>query len=115
LCTAAYRIVQEALTNVMRHAEADRIAIRLQEDGDTITLTVTDDGKGIDSARVREGLSFGIIGMRERAQALGGRFFISSVPGNGTTVTARFPLKSAEPQPEIRQRGLFTSTNQEIS
>ena len=89
--TAIFRIFQETLTNVARHADASKVDVRLaREDGD-LTLEVHDDGKGIpeDKLKIRE--SLGILGMRERAMLLGGELTISSPPGTGTTVRVRIP------------------------
>ena len=94
--TALFRICQEALTNVTRHARATRVVIRLSGRDGTVALEVTDDGVGIPPERVDAPASFGLIGMRERATALDGSFHIAGSPGSGTTVavtvsTARVP------------------------
>lgn len=90
--TALYRIVQESLTNIARHAQARRVQIRLMHRAGLLVLEVKDDGKGFAlQARQWTG-SLGIAGMRERALALGGSMEIVSRPGNGTTVRARLPL-----------------------
>ena len=91
--TAAYRVVQEALTNVVRHARAQEVIVRLWTTDDTLSVQVEDLGVGFDrdaaiSARVSSGLS----GMRERAALLGGRLSIESTPGYGTHLTAEFPI-----------------------
>lgn len=87
-----FRIAQEALTNVIRHAEAQIVEIRLITMCEKIVLTVCDDGKGIPS-RVPDGeKSFGIIGMRERAMLLGGHLSICGDQKQGTTVTATVPV-----------------------
>ncbi|MFF4778469.1 sensor histidine kinase [Microtetraspora fusca] len=91
---AAYRVVQEALTNVRRHARAERVRVTLSRDTE-LRVTVTDDGIGLPEDR-RAGV--GTSSMRERAAELGGSCVIASAPGGGTTVEARFPLASpAEP------------------
>jgi signal transduction histidine kinase len=91
--TAAYRIVQEALTNVARHAEVGEVTVRLWADRDTLGVQVEDQGAGFDveSALVR-GTSSGLSGMHERVTLLGGQLTIESVPGVGTRLTAEFPL-----------------------
>jgi signal transduction histidine kinase len=90
---AAYRIVQEALTNVARHAEAQQCTIHLTLDDKTLTLEASDDGQGF-SPRRRSGI--GLSSMRERAEELGGTFEIESTPGRGTTVRACLPLPDEE-------------------
>lgn len=85
-----YRVVQECLTNVSKHANATEVAIVLARDADgTLRLTVTDDGDGFDPHLVRPGL--GLLGMRERIEALGGGFKAISVPGNGASVAIELP------------------------
>ena len=91
ISTALFRIAQELLTNVVRHAAASRVHIRLYQDNGIVTLEVTDNGKGI----TREGMttphSFGLRGMQERASLLGGHFRIVGTPGVGTTAIASVP------------------------
>ena len=93
-----YRIVQECLTNIMKHASARRVAVRLHrtcEGGnDFVRLTVQDDGTGFDPAVRGSGL--GLIGMRERVEGLAGSFRVTSAPGAGTTVTVSLPLTTSE-------------------
>ena len=94
-----YRIVQECLTNVIRHAEATRadIAIAHLTDpalGDVVRVSVSDDGKGLAQRNESEATRFGLMGMRERVQALGGEFRIGGRPGEGVTVTAVIPAKT---------------------
>jgi two-component system, NarL family, sensor kinase len=88
-----YRIAQEALTNVRKHAHAHSAEISLRRRGGTLTLSVRDDGRGFDRARREAPSGVGLIGMRERARLLGGRLRISSAPDRGTTVVARIPLE----------------------
>ncbi len=89
--TVAFRIVQEALTNVLRHAQAREVRVRLDRREDVLLVMVRDDGVGFDPEEVgRRGL--GLAGMRERAELVGGTVQILSVPGVGTTVLARLPV-----------------------
>jgi two-component system, NarL family, sensor histidine kinase DevS len=90
--TALYRIVQEAFTNVLKHATATRVSLRLHQGDGSVTLTVHDDGKGFDPENVRDG-SFGLVGMRERAGLLGGRLTIESSEDAGTMLKAEIPLR----------------------
>ncbi len=89
---ALYRIVQESLTNVGRHAQATVVGIQLKEDGRDYLLTVTDNGRGLDSDADNEG--GGLLGMRERAELLGGRFEAANLPGDGFRVSARIPIRT---------------------
>jgi signal transduction histidine kinase len=88
--STCYRLVQEALTNVARHAAASRVEIRVEGQGDLVELSVSDDGQGFDPAS-RKLKSRGVIGMRERVELLGGELRLESAPGKGTTITARLP------------------------
>ena len=90
--TAAFRILQEALTNVARHAAARRASVRLSSDSETLRLEIRDDGGGIPKDRIESSRSLGLIGMRERARALGGDVTIARSNGRGTTVTLTIPL-----------------------
>ncbi len=93
-----FRIAQEALTNVVRHAEARVVEIDLAASEGAIVLTVHDDGKGIAADSIESNESVGIIGMRERAMLINGHFSIHGAPGQGTTVRVTAPL---EPTPEV--------------
>jgi signal transduction histidine kinase len=86
-----YRILQEALTNVARHAAAKRVAVDITRDDVALGLLVEDDGVGFDVKRIA-GISLGLRGMRERAMLLGGSIQIESARGKGTTVRARIPI-----------------------
>ena len=91
--TATFRIFQECLTNVIRHAQANRVRVALCQEEDSILLVVEDDGVGFSESGLSNSLgSLGLLGMKERAQYCGGDVQISSSPGNGTTVTVRVPL-----------------------
>jgi len=89
---AIFRIVQAALTNVARHAEASRAVIALMKRKDGLILTVTDNGKGINRKLIYSHASLGITGMRERALALGGTFAFAGSRSKGTVLTVRIPL-----------------------
>ncbi|MFO1193335.1 MAG: PAS domain S-box protein [Rhodoferax sp.] len=101
--TACFRVVQEALTNITRHAHAQRVDIHLFHDGEALVLTIHDDGCGFDVAAVREraaaGDSIGLLGMKERATLLGGQLDIESIPGLGSTVRMRCPLPLPQESP----------------
>jgi signal transduction histidine kinase len=91
--SAVYRIVQEALTNVAKHAKAQTVDVALEAADRVIRVSVTDDGCGFsppDNPGARAGL--GLIGMRERAVMLGGTFRVDSTPGRGTTIDIRIPF-----------------------
>jgi signal transduction histidine kinase len=94
VATASFRVAQEALTNVLRHAQANHVWIDLQQEAGEVRLTVRDDGIGLDTnevgQRALQGMSAGLLGMRERAEMLGGRLVIESVPGNGTVILVWF-------------------------
>jgi signal transduction histidine kinase len=89
---ALFRIVQEALTNVVRHAHAGAVRITLRERGNALTLVVKDNGRGITRAETSSVESIGLLGMAERARLLGGRVKVAGVPGRGTTVTVQIPV-----------------------
>ena len=91
--TAAFRIFQECLTNVIRHAQAKSVHVSLCQEDENILLIVEDDGVGFCQSDLSNSLgSLGLLGMKERAQFCGGDVQISSSPGNGTTVTVRVPV-----------------------
>jgi PAS domain S-box-containing protein len=94
--TALYRIAQEALNNVARHAKASEARVELRLDDDGVRLEIGDDGRGFDSGTESAGGHFGLHNMRERAQAIGARFAITTGPGRGTVVTVEWPLKEGE-------------------
>jgi signal transduction histidine kinase len=89
--TALYRIVQESLTNIVKHARAGGVSITLGRKRSAVTVVVEDDGVGFDPARTREE-GLGLIGMRERVALVGGRLTIESRPGAGTTFVAEVPV-----------------------
>jgi signal transduction histidine kinase len=96
--TACFRVAQEALTNVVRHAQARQIRVEVRHRGADLELLIQDDGVGFDLAAARERASreasFGLLGMEERVQLAGGQIVIESAPGRGTTIRVRFPLTS---------------------
>lgn len=89
-----YRVVQEALTNVVRHANAENASVIVTASATWIQLIIEDDGKGFDPSKVSTGKHFGLAGMRERLELLGGSLHIESSSGRGTTLSARLPLSS---------------------
>jgi signal transduction histidine kinase len=89
--TTIYRISQEALTNAAKHGHAQRVAVEITESQTTVKLTVRDDGAGFDPVASTAG--FGLLGMRERVRLLGGTVRVQSAVGDGTRVTARFPVQ----------------------
>jgi len=90
--TAVFRILQETLTNVARHAGATEVHVKLAKEGGSLILDIQDNGKGITEEQVSAGGSLGILGMRERASLLGGELTIQGAPRKGTTVKVRLPL-----------------------
>jgi two-component system sensor histidine kinase UhpB len=93
--TAAFRICQEALINIARHAKATFVRVLVKESGDDVLIEVQDNGQGIPAEKVNEAGSLGLLGMKERSMAIGGRLEIAGWPGKGTTVTLRFPCGGA--------------------
>jgi signal transduction histidine kinase len=95
--TECFRVAQEALTNVVRHAHAKKVIVELRQEDGQLHLRVRDDGVGFDVAATREkavrGASLGLLSMEERAVLAGGQLEFNSVPGRGTEVHAWFPLK----------------------
>jgi signal transduction histidine kinase len=105
--TACFRILQEALTNVLRHAKARRVEVDLNEDDGVLELIVRDDGIGF-TAEFRENPRspygrLGLLGMRERAQNVGGVFHVESQPTKGTLIRARLPLRASD---RLERRGV---------
>ena len=92
LSTACYRIAQEALTNVIRHARAKEVWVSLRQDAQSVVLSVRDDGVGFDREREVGDSALGLLGIRERVDLFGGKLEIDSMPGAGTGVHAWFPL-----------------------
>jgi PAS domain S-box-containing protein len=94
--TAVFRVVQESLTNVARHAQAQEVLISLRESAQRLQVIVKDDGIGFDPLALGKPRGFGLIGMRERVLALGGTLRIDSAPGRGCAVTIKLPLLNSE-------------------
>ena len=87
--TGIYRIVQEALTNAVKHGQAQRAAVELVERDHSLRVSIRDDGTGFDPAAATDG--FGLVGMRERVELLGGELTIESAPGSGTRIAVSLP------------------------
>jgi signal transduction histidine kinase len=87
-----FRIFQESLTNIMRHADANSVAVNLQEKDGKLILRIEDNGKGIAEENITGGKSLGLLGMRERARQIGGDLRIFKGPENGTTVLLTVPI-----------------------
>jgi PAS domain S-box-containing protein len=97
--TILYRVAQEALTNIARHAQAARADVKIQKLRGAIRMTIRDDGRGFELERVSRGgrkQRFGLLGMRERVEMVGGNFTLHSAPGKGTTVVVRIPITETE-------------------
>jgi signal transduction histidine kinase len=92
--TVLYRVAQEALTNVARHADAGLVEVRIQKLPRAVVVTVKDDGKSFQVERVlhaKGNKRLGLLGMRERVEMVGGSFRVESTPGSGTTIRAEIP------------------------
>jgi signal transduction histidine kinase len=106
VATSVYRIAQEALQNVVKHADATKARLRLLTHGDTITLEVEDDGQGFTpeagNATSTGPAGYGLPGMRERAELLGGTLEVKSYPGQGTLLRLRFPASKEQSTNHLR-------------
>lgn len=98
LNTAFFRIFQETLTNVIRHADASKVEVRLTETAGQLVLEVKDNGRGISEAEINNTKSIGLLGMRERAALLGGEVRLRGDAGKGTTVSVRIPRRPPKPE-----------------
>ena len=96
VATAVFRIFQETLTNVARHAEATEVRVTFREEGGRVTLEVADNGRGLPADALGSPKALGLLGMKERAAVLGGDVQFQSAAGRGTTVTLRLPLTATE-------------------
>jgi len=94
IATAVFRMLQEALTNIAKHASATRVRVALRVDADALTLDVSDDGRGITREELRGAHSLGLLGLRERALALGGEVAVTRNTSTGTTVALRLPMRN---------------------
>ncbi|MFZ5594188.1 MAG: PAS domain-containing sensor histidine kinase [Pseudomonadota bacterium] len=94
--SAIFRIFQEALTNVARHAEATRVHVKVRADDKEVVVEINDNGKGITPSDMLKEKSWGVMGMRERARSYGGELAIGSTTGQGTTITLYMPLRKAK-------------------
>jgi signal transduction histidine kinase len=95
--TSVFRIVQESLANVSRHAYASHVKIRMYRDEERLFITIADDGVGAYSNNLRKPRSFGLIGIRERVHNLNGEFKIDSTPGKGTILSFSIPITAPLP------------------
>jgi signal transduction histidine kinase len=95
-----FRVAQEAMTNILKHAEARSADFAIEIRGDVLMLRISDDGKGIPAGRLKTITSHGIASMRHRIAALGGTWDLRSAPGAGTVVTAVIPMARMLQQPE---------------
>ena len=107
--TTCFRVAQEAITNILRHASATEVEMGLTSENDTLVLTIVDDGQGFDPAAARQralqGGSVGILGMEERVTQAGGTLIMESSPGQGARLSARFPLKLSVPRHNLPLEG----------
>jgi PAS domain S-box-containing protein len=106
---ACYRVAQEALTNVVRHAQARRVWVEIRLQEEEVQLAIRDDGVGFNPAAIERGAEhgarFGVLGMQERVELLGGQIEFTSTPGQGTAIRVRFPLlfqATSEANPQCR-------------
>jgi len=99
--TASFRIIQEALTNVMRHAQASHVQVEIHVNHENLEILIADNGVGFDSISAMEqsatGHGFGLLSMQERVRVLHGRLWITSQQGKGTQILARLPIKAVAP------------------
>ena len=91
--TVLFRVLQEALTNIARHAQATKIKVMLRQEGGNVIMKITDNGKGIKKEQIRKTQSFGLLGMRERVHSLGGVFTIRGFRGGGTSIKVTVPAE----------------------
>jgi signal transduction histidine kinase len=95
--TALFRIVQEALTNILRHAQASRVDVAIREEYGSLVLRVSDNGRGITQGEKFSRRSLGLLGMQERAHLIGGQVEIKGQRGAGTELQVRVPLRIVKP------------------
>jgi signal transduction histidine kinase/CHASE1-domain containing sensor protein len=99
--TAFFRILQESLSNIVRHAKASKVKVELQLDAGGLAMAVSDNGVGVLPGNRNKAGSFGLVGIEERIKILGGVFSIASTPGTGTTVRVWVPLRDDVAQPDL--------------
>jgi signal transduction histidine kinase len=97
--TCIYRVVQEALHNCSRHSQASTVRIRVQQSGDSLGLSVQDDGRGFDVTHTK---GLGLLGMEERVSRLGGKWEVHSAPGSGTILAIELPFRASEKEPDVQ-------------
>jgi signal transduction histidine kinase len=102
--TVLFRVFQEALTNVVRHAQASAVHVTLVERRDEFELRIRDNGRGVTDAQASDPQAIGLLGMRERAALIGGSFQIAGRRGKGTAILVRVPLGAGRARPPARQR-----------
>jgi signal transduction histidine kinase len=108
--TVLFRIFQEALTNIVRHARASAVSVRLGARGRQFEMQIRDNGRGITDAQIRDPRAIGLLGMRERAMLIGGTFEIAGRRGSGTAIVVRVsPRNRSRPMamrstPRVRAR-----------
>jgi len=108
----AFRLVQEACTNTVKHASAGHIQIRLERRDGLLTVEVTDDGQGIDLSRLHRGRGMGLANLRERVTLAGGKLTLNSTPGKGTRIYAELPITETETPSELPAGGSLENGDQ---
>ncbi len=109
--TALFRILQELLTNITRHANATCVRIEMTKTSDELRLSVSDDGVGVTEEQIRNPKSLGLLGMRERAMILGGNVTISGEAGHGTVAQVQIPIKNGTGQQASKRTGRLRKSN----
>lgn len=109
--TALFRILQELLTNITRHAKATSVRIEMTKTSEELRLSVSDDGIGITEEQIRNPKSLGLLGMRERAMILGGNLTISGHEGHGTIAKVQMPIQDKTGQQASRRTGRLRKSN----
>jgi signal transduction histidine kinase len=105
--TVLFRVAQEALTNVSRHAKAQRVTVSITKLADGVAMHIKDDGKSFSVERVLHGKGskrLGLLGMRERVEMVGGTFCVESAPGHGTTIQVEVPFAKVRPPPTTKNK-----------
>jgi signal transduction histidine kinase len=107
--TALFRVAQEAMSNIARHAQAENVSLTLEFQDEFVAIDIEDDGQGFNVeatfARGQDGAPFGLMGMRERVDLLNGTLIVESRPGEGTSVRVRVPLQSSLTPKEVTRNG----------